>query len=88
MRPGQKQYGALARLGVAGQRLNAKVPYGHCNTMIFSASSCCDRVDAPFVFGQPINLASCTIWIKRQLCPTVRPGNIVVQYIQPQKTRH
>ena len=40
-----------------GQRLHAKVPYGHWKTMTFIAALRCDRIDAPFVVDQPINAA-------------------------------
>lgn len=62
----------------AGQRLHAKVPYGHWKTMTFIAALRCDRIDAPFVFDQPINAASFTAWVEEQLCPTLRPGDIVI----------
>jgi transposase len=61
-----------------GQRLNAKVPYGHWKTMTFIAALRCDRIDAPFVFDQPINGASFTQWVEEELCPTLGPGDIVV----------
>jgi transposase len=61
-----------------GQRLHAKVPYGHWKTMTFIAALRCDRIDAPFVFDQPINGASFTAWVEQQLCPTLGPGDIVV----------
>ncbi|MCA3382745.1 MAG: IS630 family transposase [Roseomonas sp.] len=61
-----------------GQRLHAKVPYGHWKTMTFIAALRCDRIDAPFVFDQPINAASFTAWVEEQLCPTLVPGDIVV----------
>ncbi len=61
-----------------GQRLHAKVPYGHWKTMTFIAALRCDRIDAPFVFDQPINGASFTAWVEEQLCPTLEPGDIVV----------
>jgi len=61
-----------------GQRLNAKVPYGHWKTMTFIAALRCDRIDAPFVFDQPINAATFTAWVEQQLCPTLTPGDIVV----------
>jgi len=61
-----------------GQRLHAKVPYGHWKTMTFIAALRCDRIDAPFVFDQPINAASFTAWVEQQLCPTLKPGDIVV----------
>ncbi len=61
-----------------GQRLNAKVPYGHWKTMTFIAALRCDRIDAPYVFDQPINAASFTAWVEQQLCPTLQPSDIVV----------
>jgi transposase len=61
-----------------GQRLHAKVPYGHWKTMTFIAALRCDRIDAPFVFDQPINAETFTAWIKEQLCPTLSPGDIVI----------
>ena len=61
-----------------GQRLHAKVPYGHWKTMTFIAALRCDRIDAPFVFDQPINGASFTTWVQEQLCPTLAKGDIVV----------
>jgi DDE superfamily endonuclease len=61
-----------------GQRLHAKVPYGHWKTMTFIAALRSDRIDAPFVFDQPINSTSFTQWVKEQLCPTLSPGDIVI----------
>lgn len=61
-----------------GQRLQAKVPYGHWKTMTFIAALHCDRIDAPFVFDQPINSATFTQWVEEQLCPTLGPGDIVI----------
>lgn len=46
--------------------------------MTFIAALRCDRIDAPFVFDQPINAASFTAWVERQLCPTLSPGDIVI----------
>ena len=46
--------------------------------MTFIAALRCDRIDAPFVFDQPINAASFTAWVEEQLCPTLGPGDIVV----------
>jgi transposase len=61
-----------------GERLNAKVPYGHWRTMTFIAALRCDRVDAPFVFDQPINAASFTAWVEQELCPTLKRGDVVI----------
>src|SRR3546814_14369917 len=60
-----------------GQRLHAKVPYGHWKTMTFIAALRCDRIDAPFVFDQPINGSSFTRWVEQHICPTLGPGDIV-----------
>lgn len=59
-----------------GQRLQAKVPYGHWKTMTFIAALRCDWIDAPFVFDQPINGTSFTQWVEEQLCPTHSSGDI------------
>jgi transposase len=61
-----------------GKRLQAKVPYGHWRTMTFIAALRRDRIDAPFVFDQPINAASFTAWVEQQLAPTLAPGDVVV----------
>ena len=61
-----------------GPRLHAKVPYGHWKTMTFIAALRCDRIDAPFVFDQPINAATFTAWVEQQLCPTHGPSDIVI----------
>ncbi len=64
--------------GPKGQRLQGKVPYGHWKKMTFIAALPCDRIDAPFVFDQPINGTSFTQWVEEQLCPTLSPGDIVI----------
>ena len=46
--------------------------------MTFIAALRCDRIEAPFVFDQPINAASFTTWVEEQLCPTLGPGDIVI----------
>ena len=46
--------------------------------MTFIAALRCDRIDAPFVFDQPINGATFTQWVEEQLCPTLGPGDIVI----------
>jgi transposase len=61
-----------------GQRLNAKVPYGHWKTMTFLAALRCDRIDAPCVFDGPINGASFLAYVEQCLAPTLKPGDIVI----------
>ena len=46
--------------------------------MTFIAALRCDRIEAPFVFDQPINSTSFIAWIEQQLCPTLGPGDIVI----------
>jgi transposase len=61
-----------------GQRLHAKLPYGHWKTMTFIAALRSDRIEAPFVLDQPINGASFTQCVEEQLCPKLSPGDIVI----------
>ncbi|MBA4091027.1 MAG: IS630 family transposase [Sphingobium sp.] len=61
-----------------GQRLHAKVPYGHWRTMTFLAALRCDRIDAPCVLDQPVNGQSFTDYIEQCLVPTLSPGDIVI----------
>ncbi len=61
-----------------GQRLRAKVPYGHWRTMTFIAALRCDRIDAPCVLDQPINGISFLAWVEQFLAPTLGPGDVVI----------
>jgi transposase len=61
-----------------GQRLAAKVPYGHWKTMTFIAALRCDEITAPYVFDQPINKTNFLAWVRQSLIPTLRPGDIVI----------
>jgi len=38
-----------------GERLKAKAPYGHWNTMTFLAALRHDRIEAPWLIDRPIN---------------------------------
>lgn len=61
-----------------GQRLRAKVPYGHWRTMTFIAALRHDRIDAPCVLDQPINGSSFLEWVEQFLAPTLAAGDIVI----------
>jgi transposase len=61
-----------------GQRLVAKVPFGHWKTLTFIAGLRCDGLCAPFVFDGPINGVSFLAWVEKCLVPTLKPGDIVV----------
>jgi len=64
--------------GPRGQRLAAKVPYGHWKTLTFIAGLRHDRVDAPCVIDGPINGMLFTAYVEQFLAPTLAPGDIVV----------
>lgn len=61
-----------------GQRLCAKVPHGHWQTLTFIAGLRHDRVDAPCVIDGPINGMLFTAYVEQFLAPTLAPGDIVV----------
>ena len=61
-----------------GQRLRAKVPFGHWKTMTFVAALRHDRIDAPWVLDGPMNGASCRPYVEQGLGPTLGPGDIVI----------
>jgi len=61
-----------------GQRLHAKVPYGHWKTMTFIGALRADRIAAPWVFDRAINGDSFLYYVREVLVPTLKPGDIVV----------
>lgn len=56
-----------------GQRLHAKVPYGHWKTMTFIAALRLDRIDAPCVLDRPVNRVRFLAYVSQFLVPTLRP---------------
>jgi transposase len=61
-----------------GQRLRAKVPFGHWKTMTFLAALRHDRIVAPWVFDGPINAESFLVYVEQVLVPTLVKGDVVV----------
>jgi transposase len=61
-----------------GERLVAKVPHGHWQTLTFLAALRADRIDAPCVIDGPINGDSFLAYVEQVLVPTLKPGDIVV----------
>jgi putative transposase len=61
-----------------GERLKARVPYGHWNTMTFLAALRHDRIDAPWLLDAPINGDRFLFYVEKVLVPTLRPGDIVI----------
>ncbi len=61
-----------------GQRLKAKAPFGHWQTMTFIAALRCDRIEAPCVFDGPINGQGFVDYVEQCLVPVLKPGDIVI----------
>jgi transposase len=61
-----------------GQRLIAKVPYGHWKTTTFLAALRYDGLTAPLVIDGAINGAVFRAYVEQQLVPTLRSGDLVV----------
>ncbi len=71
-----------------GERLLAKVPYGHWNTMTFIAALRHDRIDAPWLLDRPINADCFLAYVENVLLPTLRHGDLViVDNLQSHKRR-
>lgn len=61
-----------------GQRLRAKVPFGHWNTMTFIAALRHDRIEAPWLLDCPINADRFHAYVEHALLPTLRRGDVVI----------
>jgi putative transposase len=61
-----------------GQRIKAKVPHGHWQTMTFLAALRHDRVTAPWLIDGPINGETFLLYVEKVLVPTLRQGDIVI----------
>ena len=64
--------------GPCGERVHAKAPFGHWNTMTFVAALRHDRIDAPWLVDRPMNGAIFRRYVEKILTPTLRPHDIVV----------
>ena len=69
-----RRYGRAPR----GQRAEAAVPRGHWKTSTFIAGLRNNGIVAPFVFDCAMNGAIFRQYIREQLGPTQRPGDVVV----------
>ena len=63
--------------GHRGERVHAKAPYGHWNTMTFVAALRHDRIEAPWLVARPMNGATFRLYVENVLCPTLQPNDIV-----------
>lgn len=69
-----RRYGRAPR----GERLVAKVPWGHWKTVTFVAALRWDRITAPAVFDGPMDRECFLAYVEQILAPTLKPGDIVV----------
>jgi putative transposase len=61
-----------------GERIKAKVPHGHWQTMTFLAALRHDRITAPWLLDGPINGDAFRLYVEKVLVPTLLPGDIVI----------
>lgn len=61
-----------------GERLVDKTPHGHWKTTTFVAALRSDGLTAPTVVDGPIDGALFLAYVRQQLAPTLRPGDLVV----------
>jgi Transposase and inactivated derivatives len=61
-----------------GQRLRAGVPHGHWKTTTFTGALRLSGMTAPMVLDGPMNRAWFLAYVEQVLCPTLRPGDIVI----------
>jgi transposase len=61
-----------------GERLVAPIPQGHWHTTTFLCGLRHDGLVAPLVLDGAINGAAFLAYVQQMLCPTLRPGDIVV----------
>jgi transposase len=61
-----------------GERLIDKIPHGHWKTTTFLAALRCTGLTAPLVIDGGINGELFLAYVRQQLVPTLRPGDIVV----------
>jgi transposase len=64
--------------GPKGVRLRGYAPHGHWRTLTFLGALRCDRLTAPCVFDGPINGECFRAYVKQQLVPVLKPGDIVI----------
>lgn len=64
--------------GPRGERVIAAVPHGHWKTTTFVAALRHDRLTAPVVVDGAMNGPTFLAYVKQQLVPTLKPGDIVV----------
>ena len=60
------------------ERLVANAPCDHWKTQTFIAGLRCGKLTAPWVLDGPMNREAFDLYIKTQLAPTLKQGDIVI----------
>jgi transposase len=63
---------------VKGERCIASVPHGHWKTTTFIAGLRAGEVAAPWLLDGPMDGAAFLVYVRKVLCPTLRPGDLVI----------
>ena len=61
-----------------GKRCVAAVPHGHWRTSTFIGALRCEALTAPMVVDGPMDGQTFVAWVSQFLCPTLKPGDIVI----------
>jgi hypothetical protein len=61
-----------------GQRLKADMPFGKWHTQTFIAALRCDSLTAPWVIDGAMNGETFDAYVKTQLAPTLKSGEVVI----------
>jgi len=61
-----------------GERLPGEAPFGRWHNQTFIAGLRCDRLTAPWVIEGPMHRVAFDTYIRTQLAPTLRRGDIVI----------
>jgi DDE superfamily endonuclease len=64
--------------GPKGARVRGFAPHGHWRTLTFLGALRCDQLTAPCVFDGPINGECFRAYVKQQLVPVLKQGDIVI----------
>lgn len=61
-----------------GERLKARVPFGHWKTQTFIAGLRCDGLVAPWIIDRPMTKEIFEVYVQTQLAPTLGAGDVVI----------
>ena len=74
----QDEHGAAARLGTLRAAAEGQGPVRPLENLDLVAALRHDRVEAPWFIDGPINGERFRLYVEKVLCPTLKPGDIVI----------